>query len=141
MSGGAVGADQTAVETAAGRIRGEAAGDLLVWRGIRYAEAPAGALRFRPPQPVRPWSGVRAAIEPGPVAWQSDLLPIAGARQTLQRSEDCLLVNVTRPAAPPPVRVAIPYWSGSMAADTRPALARTRLRAMARCWPGTDSSW
>jgi len=102
VTGGAVGADQTVVETAAGRIRGEAAGDLLVWRGIRYAEAPAGALRFRPPQPVRPWSGVRAAIEPGPVAWQSDLLPIAGARQTLQRSEDCLLVNVTRPVAPPP---------------------------------------
>ena len=36
------------------------------------------------------------------MAWQSDLLPIAGARQTLQRSEDCLLVNVTRPVAPPP---------------------------------------
>jgi len=33
LSGAAAGADQTVVETAAGRIRGEVAGDLLIWRG------------------------------------------------------------------------------------------------------------
>jgi hypothetical protein len=44
VTGGAVGADQTVVETAAGRIRGEAAGDLLVWRAPLPAAAASQAV-------------------------------------------------------------------------------------------------
>ena len=95
-------ADTALAETASGRVRGEALGDLRVWRGIPYAAAPAGALRFRPPQPAARWDGVRRAVEPGRVAWQSERVnPFTGQLMTLNRDEDCLVVNVTAPAAAP----------------------------------------
>lgn len=85
--------------TRSGQVRGLASGDMLVWRGIPYARAPVGPLRFAPPQDPVPWRGVRAATENGPVAWQPE--PAGPAADPLpERSEDCLTVNVTRPAMP-----------------------------------------
>lgn len=54
-------------ETTAGRVEGRAESGLHVFRGIPYAEAPLDALRFRPPEPHRPWGGVRSALAYG--AW------------------------------------------------------------------------
>lgn len=88
-------------ETAAGHLRGLAVDDVLVWRGIPYAQAPTGPLRFRPPQPVPSFSGVRAATAHGPVAWQPEPAGLAAAEPAAERSEDCLTISVTRPAAPP----------------------------------------
>lgn len=80
------------VTTDAGAVRGTRIGDLLAWRGIPYAAAPVGTLRFRAPQPVDPWTDVRSAETFGPVAPQPRIR--AGA------SEDCLTLNVVAPAAP-----------------------------------------
>jgi para-nitrobenzyl esterase len=88
-------------ETASGRVRGEVLGDLRVWRGIPYAAAPTGAQRFRPPQPATRWDGIRPAVDRGPVAWQSERVnPFTGQLETLDRDEDCLIVNITAPARP-----------------------------------------
>jgi para-nitrobenzyl esterase len=91
-------------ETAAGKVRGtEVADGVLSWRGIPYAAAPVGPLRWRLPQPPRPWSGIRDAIGWGAPAPQP---PMPGGSPDSSPmspplpppAEDCLFVNVTAPA-------------------------------------------
>jgi para-nitrobenzyl esterase len=99
---GGTGADAVA-STAQGRVRGQVLDDLLVWRGIPDARVPAGELRFRAPQPPDAWPHIRPATEAGPVAWQSEAVnPFTGQPVVQHRDEDCLVVNVTVPAAPSP---------------------------------------
>ena len=53
---------QTRIDS--GEIRGVSSSDLNVtmFRGIPYAQPPVGALRWRAPQPVIPWKGVRDCL-------------------------------------------------------------------------------
>jgi para-nitrobenzyl esterase len=78
------------VMTTEGAVRGDRNGDVVVFRGIPYARAPVGALRFRPPQPVAPWGGTRDARRFGPPCPQ---------RGEDAASEDCLALNVWAPAS------------------------------------------
>ncbi len=88
------------VEISTGALRGVRADDgSVAFRGIPYARPPLGELRFRPPEPAAPWSGLRAAATFGPACPQaidfvSTLLGLAPQPQ----SEDCLTVNVWTPA-------------------------------------------
>ena len=70
-----------------------------VYKGIPYAAPPVGEMRWRPPQPVRPWDRVRSASAFGSNSLQGvvfdDIDPtICGV------SEDCLFLNVWTPAEP-----------------------------------------
>ncbi|MFI8195258.1 carboxylesterase/lipase family protein [Streptomyces sp. NPDC085942] len=88
--------------TRAGRVRGERAArddGVVVVRGIPYAAPPFGALRFREPQPVEPWGGVRDCTAFGPVAPQSAELP--GAPTWSPGDEDVLTLNIWAPADGP----------------------------------------
>jgi para-nitrobenzyl esterase len=51
---------------AEGVVRGQVRDGVAVFRSIPYAAPPIGALRFRPPQPAKAWTGVREAIEDSP---------------------------------------------------------------------------
>nr|WP_241979289.1 carboxylesterase family protein [Cryobacterium sinapicolor] len=55
------------VRVTGGIVRGVDAEGILAWRGIPYAAPPVGDLRFRAPQPVVPWEGVREP--PGSAGW------------------------------------------------------------------------
>ncbi|MFN5928028.1 MAG: carboxylesterase family protein, partial [Roseiflexaceae bacterium] len=69
------------------------------FKGIPFAAPPVGALRWCAPQPVVPWTGVRAAQRFGPRAMQ---LPVFGDMNFRSdgMSEDCLYLNVWAPATP-----------------------------------------
>ncbi|PPK44206.1 para-nitrobenzyl esterase [Trinickia symbiotica] len=70
--------------------------DLHVFRGIPYAAPPIGELRWREPQPVGRWAGVRDAREFGPRCMQSS--PFRPVFRSKEMSEDCLYLNVWAPA-------------------------------------------
>jgi para-nitrobenzyl esterase len=98
------------VAVSGGRVQGAMLpGGGAVFRGIPYARAPVGPLRWREPLPVKPWPGVRAAISFAPACAQTpQFLPeVASASK-----EDCLYLNVWTPAWPAgsekPVMVWIP---------------------------------
>lgn len=92
------------VTTDSGQLRGTATADVASFRGIPYAQAPVGELRWRAPQAPQSWSGVRDATRFGAACPQ----PARGARPDgaaiSAQSEDCLFINVwtrdTRGAAP-----------------------------------------
>jgi len=85
------------VKVKSGILSGVTEGDVSYFKGIPFAAPPVGEFRWRPPQPVQPWEGVRDASEFGPtcaaVGW-------GAAAGTIQQgsSEDCLYLNVWTPA-------------------------------------------
>ncbi len=90
-----VGAPAGAVLTESGAVRGASAAGVVVYRGIPFAAPPVGDLRWHPPAPAAPWSGVRDATAFGPICPQLD---DAGATTG---AEGCLSLNVFTPAAAP----------------------------------------
>ena len=79
-----------------GTIRGRAlANGGFCFAGIPFAAPPIGPLRFRPPQPVAAWTGVREAVSSPPAPIQRPL-PFPGL-PALETSEDCLYLNVWTP--------------------------------------------
>jgi para-nitrobenzyl esterase len=85
------------VTTKSGKLEGTFEDGLYVFKGVPYAAPPVGELRWMPPQPVKPWSGVRQAQKFGTVAPQS--LPTSGPLAALREeiepdSEDCLFLNI-----------------------------------------------
>ena len=79
----------------AGRV--DSVSNALVFEGIPYAAPPVGALRWREPQPVSPWQGVRVADRLGHNCMQHQ--PYGDIRaDAAGKSEDCLYVNVWTPA-------------------------------------------
>ncbi len=111
-----------------GEIVGEAAGDVSIFRGLPYAAPPTGPLRWKPPQPARPWPESRQAQLFGPACPQqgspgvTDITRYGGAPEPT--SEDCLTVNVWAPArssgGPAPVMVWFHGGSGRMGAGSLP---------------------
>ena len=89
--------DEPVIQTASGMVRGVQEGDVDVFRGIPYAAPPVGELRWRPPQPVNPWEGVRDASEFGATCAAAGWGAAPGSIQQ-GSSEDCLFLNIWRPA-------------------------------------------
>ena len=81
------------VVTVFGPVRGEAIGDLRVFRGIPYAAPPVGLMRWRAPRPPRPWRETRPAVDFGAPCWQARVEGVYD-HGPLAPSEDCLHLNV-----------------------------------------------
>lgn len=80
-----------------GRVRGVRQNDVDAFLAIPYAAPPVGVLRWRPPQPVTPWSGVYDATHFRHDCMQK-AFPFDAAPLKTTFSEDCLTLNVWRPA-------------------------------------------
>ncbi|WP_375250506.1 carboxylesterase/lipase family protein [Sphingomonas sp.] len=101
------------VSTESGKVAGSTSDGVSSWKGIPFAAPPVGPLRWRAPQPAARWDGVRQATAYGhdcmQVPFPSDAAPLGTTP-----GEDCLTLNVWRPAAatrPLPVIVWI-YGGG-----------------------------
>ncbi|XP_045149844.1 carboxylesterase 3 [Echinops telfairi] len=101
---------QPEVLTTQGRVRGRQVAVKGVTRlvdvflGIPYAQAPVGPGRFSAPRPVQPWEGVRDVSREPPMCLQdvekmnNSRFLLNGKHRVFSISEDCLLLNIYRPA-------------------------------------------
>jgi para-nitrobenzyl esterase len=128
-----------AVETRSGKVRGATAGGIHAFKAIPYSASTGGANRFRPPQPVAAWSGVRDALayhgkapqSPAQVKRRSEMDGILGPLDATPETEDCLTLNIWTPgtSGKRPVMVwlhggAFAYGSGNRAVTDGANLAR-----------------
>jgi para-nitrobenzyl esterase len=90
------------VKIDSGEVQGVLTDGVASFKGIPFAAPPVGELRWRPPQPVAKWTSVRQASEFGADCMQGRFGPppaaVAGAPAPRVPSEDCLYLNVWRPA-------------------------------------------
>jgi para-nitrobenzyl esterase len=100
------------VVTANGAVRGVREGDADVFRGIPYAAAPVGPLRFAEPAPAPAWEGERDATQYGPTPAKSPLTP--PFHEILSDpaipGDDVLNLNVWTPRADPDARLPVLVW-------------------------------
>ncbi|WP_184604104.1 carboxylesterase/lipase family protein [Variovorax atrisoli] len=99
-------------QTTAGKVEGvddSARTGTWFWKGIPFAKPPVGALRWRAPAAPEPWTGIRQASKFGNACLQIGRIFSPGANNTYDEtigtmlgkpsgSEDCLFVNIWRPA-------------------------------------------
>ncbi|MFA7512191.1 MAG: carboxylesterase/lipase family protein [Mycolicibacterium vanbaalenii] len=85
------------VRTASGTVEGFTRDGVHRWRSIPYARPPVGRLRYRAPEPVQPWSGVRHCHGFLSCAPQHRRYTLIGVRKYQPTSEDCLTLNVVAP--------------------------------------------
>jgi para-nitrobenzyl esterase len=78
------------VQTPLGALRGLVVDGVRVFRGVPFAEAPVGRLRFKPPVEVRAWGAERNATTFANAAMQD-------GDKEFPQSEDCLYLNVWTP--------------------------------------------
>ncbi|MCX7013610.1 MAG: carboxylesterase family protein [Candidatus Sumerlaeota bacterium] len=100
--------EAVAIDT--GRIAGvyaDADRKIRVFKGIPFAAPPVGELRWKPPQPVKPWDGVRACDKFGPACPQPKSLM---GTDPGSQNEDCLYLNVWTPASNADAKLPVMVW-------------------------------
>ena len=87
------------------------------FKGIPFAQPPVGDLRWKAPQPLTNWTGVKQTKKFGPRAIQSNVFGDMGFRSD-GMSEDCLYLNVWSPAksANEKLPVLVYFYGGGFAA-------------------------
>jgi len=85
--------------TNAGKVAGFKEGNINVFKGIPFAAPPVGELRWKAPQPIKPWSGVKDCIQFAASPMQFDPVPfMCWSEEFLipkkPIDEDCLYLNV-----------------------------------------------
>ncbi|MGH9822911.1 MAG: carboxylesterase/lipase family protein [Blastocatellia bacterium] len=102
-----------AIKVDSGMISGVLVGenkDVSVYKGIPYAAPPVGDLRWKAPQPVKAWTGVRECTEFGNAEPQPNILEMVYGMKLSKTSEDCLYLNVYVPAKRTSGKLPVMVW-------------------------------
>lgn len=91
------------VKTEQGIVQGTMEDDLTVFKGIPFAKPPLGDLRWKAPQALESWDGVKMATEYAPAAFQ-------GGNPASGKSEDCLYLNIWSPAQSATDKIPVLVW-------------------------------
>ena len=99
------------VRTDAGSVEGSTStdGKVQIFKGVPYAAPPVGALRWKEPQPVPSWQGVRKATEFGARCMQGNVFGDMVFRDAAP-SEDCLYLNVWAPKVSAGAKLPVMVW-------------------------------
>lgn len=118
------------VETSYGRLRGAQGVGLVRFKGIPYGGSVSGPNRFKAAPPLRPWTGVRDALQFGAPSMQ----PGRGRAGEPPYAEDCLFLNVWTPAADNRKRPVMFYSHGGGFTTGSGAAAYQDGSNLARTW-------
>ena len=99
------------VQTTSGPVVGAAGNDarIRIFEGIPYAAPPVGDLRWKPPQPLMPWTAPRRVATFGPRCMQGRIYSDMVFRDN-GPSEDCLTLNIWTPAKSPTAKLPVMIW-------------------------------
>jgi len=92
-------------------VAGKAWNESILFRGIPFAAPPIGELRWKPPQPVSAWKGVRASVEQPASCLQNDYGWNHG--DFVIGNEDCLTLDVRTPSLTGKLPVLVWIHGGS----------------------------
>ncbi|MEZ5922471.1 MAG: carboxylesterase/lipase family protein [Parvularculaceae bacterium] len=98
------------VETVYGSVRGGDSDGVYSFKGIPFAAAPVGDLRWAPPAAPAPWNGVRQATEYSDACIQKPGLSAENGGDPGSLSEDCLYLNVWSPNLDPAAKLPVIVW-------------------------------
>ncbi|MFY2563621.1 carboxylesterase/lipase family protein [Corallococcus terminator] len=99
------------VSTREGQVQGALVERVMVYKGIPYAKPPVGSRRWKAPEPMDPWTGVRPALEFGLSPFQDRQGCIdMGGGDPGKMSEDCLYLNVWTPRAEAGAKLPVVFW-------------------------------
>jgi para-nitrobenzyl esterase len=109
--------DRAVVQTTAGKVRGFTRNGVFIYKGIPYGDTTAGANRFMPPQPPKPWTDVKSTVAWGPVSPH----PVRAGWPNLEEQfvygwddgfegEDMLRINVWTPGVNDNARRPVLVW-------------------------------
>lgn len=103
-------ADQ-AIEVDGGKISGVVEDGIQSFKGIPYAAPPVGDLRWRAPQPVVPWDGVRTCDQFSAICPQTDY-PVGSIYRSAPqpKNEDCLYLNIWAPEKAANEKLPVMVW-------------------------------
>src|SRR3954471_2438531 len=96
-------------EVTGGKVAGVAGNGMVVFKGIPFAAPPVGALRWKAPQPLKPWTGTLGARTFEPACMQDPMFPRLFAAPP-DLSEDCLYLNVWTPAKTAGDKLPVMVW-------------------------------
>lgn len=103
-------ASQARIRTGSGVVSGRVEHNVLVYKGIPFAQPPVGELRWRPPQAMKPWRGVRSATAWGHICMQE--VKVDPGIGTEEPSEDCLTLNVFAPPSTQAPHAVMVFFHG-----------------------------
>jgi para-nitrobenzyl esterase len=93
-----------------GALQGEPDKEVHIYRGIPYTAPPIGSLRWKPPQPVTSWSGIRECTNFSIQPAQLPDVNLSEEKKKLPSSEDCLYLNVLTPAKKTTDKLPVMVW-------------------------------